>query len=495
MSSVVSVFTRHTYLRSISQVASIIFMTGIFYFVLAALRTKAVFYRAIGVYIAVAGAISLVGLYLYLCVRLGYGGIVQFVTAAAGGTSPVWVFCERGERIQGFFTEPLTFGTYLVSAIPLTLAGCFFRAWRRYRLFLILALFMQLAALALTLSRGAWLGGLAAVTFMLAVLAFVRYRARRILSVVAITVIIAVVSVFVLHSTPLSDRFSSWAARHPFTRKLKELTVDQFMVMVNIRKYAAMSRENCSVAADFFQRQITDKAAFSVTGEFRKVWEQVTLEGFQNDRRVVENSGPGAGWVTEKSMVSALVNHEDNVAALPSLPNSITQLSWSTGIRLNDIAAGIFMFRDHPVLGVGWGNYIFRYLDYDPQLMGWWWTNDPQTNNRPGTPILPNLFISILAESGILGFLFFVVFIFSLFRQAIESVTRLPLWDDKLIAGSLAAALTGILVGYQFFSTFYYAYVWMIMAFIVSFAIDLRIGNGIFGRDDFGARQGERTQA
>ncbi len=137
-------------------------------------------------------------------------------------------------------------------------------------------------------------------------------------------------------------------------------------------------------------------------------------------------------------------------------------------MRLNDVVAGLKMLADHPVLGIGWGNYIFQYLRYDPKIIGWWWINWPETQNRPGTPVCCNLFVSIAAETGLAGFLIFMILIVTIFRQSIGRIKKCYDSNARVVAAGLLASLSAGIVVYQFFSTFYYPFFWVFLALLVA---------------------------
>ena len=123
------------------------------------------------------------------------------------------------------------------------------------------------------------------------------------------------------------------------------------------------------------------------------------------------------------------------------------------------------MFKAHPILGVGIGNFWFHYYKYSPLLLGDWWIGKGAI-----PPTVNNLFLSFLAETGILGVSALIVFWFALFKMVIKSIfkTKDSEWQTILI-GNLACLLC-LLIGYQFISTFYFTYVWVL--FGVSVAIN-----------------------
>jgi O-antigen ligase len=117
-------------------------------------------------------------------------------------------------------------------------------------------------------------------------------------------------------------------------------------------------------------------------------------------------------------------------------------------------AAGA-MFLQHPVLGVGYGNYRSLYNDYIPGM-------------EPNQLDAHNLYLQFLAETGIVGFLAFCILIVSLIRAAI----KLARSSDRLyrvvgigMGGALAATLMHGMVDFLFnVSPQFGALFWLVMA-------------------------------
>lgn len=102
-------------------------------------------------------------------------------------------------------------------------------------------------------------------------------------------------------------------------------------------------------------------------------------------------------------------------------------------------AAGA-MFVQHPVLGVGYGNYRSLYGDYIPGA-------------APDQLDAHNLYLQFLSETGIIGFAVFFVIITAFARMAIK-LARSPDSFDRLmgigLGGALAATLIHGMVDYLF---------------------------------------------
>ncbi len=75
--------------------------------------------------------------------------------------------------------------------------------------------------------------------------------------------------------------------------------------------------------------------------------------------------------------------------------------------RTSEVIAGFKMFSDHPILGIGSANYAINYQKY-AQIIG--------IETRAEEREAHSLYVEIMAETGILGILSFLGFLFALFR-------------------------------------------------------------------------------
>jgi O-antigen ligase len=102
-------------------------------------------------------------------------------------------------------------------------------------------------------------------------------------------------------------------------------------------------------------------------------------------------------------------------------------------------AAGV-MFVRHPVLGVGYGNYRSLYGDYIPGA-------------RPDELDAHNLYLQVLSETGVIGFLVFCVLMVAFARIALKLARRADPLDRLVgvgVGGALAATLIHGMVDYIF---------------------------------------------
>ena len=84
--------------------------------------------------------------------------------------------------------------------------------------------------------------------------------------------------------------------------------------------------------------------------------------------------------------------------------------------------AALNMFFDNPILGVGWGQFPYHYVEYIP---AWAWSSaEVQVwgSNIIGTPMIPvhGLYARLLGELGILGFFLWICILYFTFKNGIS---------------------------------------------------------------------------
>ncbi|HXF05571.1 MAG TPA: O-antigen ligase family protein [Blastocatellia bacterium] len=125
------------------------------------------------------------------------------------------------------------------------------------------------------------------------------------------------------------------------------------------------------------------------------------------------------------------------------------------------------MFRDHPVLGVGAGNYSEHYEDY-AQRIG----STVSSYEDFGQRRFPHsLYLEIAAETGLVGLLLFagiVVVTFLRARSAIRLFTKAGDIHSAHIVTALALGLVGYLTSSVFLHGHYLRYFWLLVALMVA---------------------------
>lgn len=132
--------------------------------------------------------------------------------------------------------------------------------------------------------------------------------------------------------------------------------------------------------------------------------------------------------------------------------------NYSRDDRTNSILAGISLFLDNPIIGVGLGNYSRHYSKY-------YISNKYKFHlGSDYKYIVNNVFVEILCEGGILSFVFFALFYFQIILIAYRNS------QYEFIIGLLIALL------YQLaFPTFTMMYLWVFYACSVTIKKDILI--------------------
>jgi putative inorganic carbon (hco3(-)) transporter len=125
--------------------------------------------------------------------------------------------------------------------------------------------------------------------------------------------------------------------------------------------------------------------------------------------------------------------------------------------RASEFLVSLQMFRDNPIFGVGKNNYPFQYLDYSYKI-----GLDPRLEQR--TP--HNLYLEVLAESGIVGIVVFGLVVGNMLMVPLNARRKLIRAGNKAEAAhmiqGISYAVIGVLVGSLFLQASYPRYFWII---------------------------------
>lgn len=126
----------------------------------------------------------------------------------------------------------------------------------------------------------------------------------------------------------------------------------------------------------------------------------------------------------------------------------------SVVLRLSTSAEAINLFKNHPLLGIGPGNFGPAREDY------------PSDVPTGGWAIVNNEYLEIAAEGGLIGIVGFLLLLVIIFTRIFHSYrhSKNPFLSDVLVA--LAFALIAVLAQYFTFSTLYITHVWYLIGLI-----------------------------
>jgi O-antigen ligase len=113
--------------------------------------------------------------------------------------------------------------------------------------------------------------------------------------------------------------------------------------------------------------------------------------------------------------------------------------------RLQSFVMAINMALDHPFAGAGLDHFRLLYLEYNHDA------------SVPGGLRIPdNMYLTILAETGIAAVLSFIAFAVFLIRKAIKKIKNMPLGPDKIFTEAALISIAGALMHSTSYDSFYW---------------------------------------
>lgn len=160
------------------------------------------------------------------------------------------------------------------------------------------------------------------------------------------------------------------------------------------------------------------------------------------------------GWVAARSLSSGDTLQLNTDTFLSHVQNVFYGASYNERVATIEQARAAFW--QSPFIGIGAGGF------------GPYVANSPQIKPKDGWAIVNNEPIELLAETGILGFLSISAALAILVFRSVKAFLRVrdPFFAATLIG--LTAALLGILIQYQTFSTLYIMHVWFLVGLLVA---------------------------
>ncbi|MDP8259983.1 MAG: O-antigen ligase family protein [Candidatus Gygaella obscura] len=127
--------------------------------------------------------------------------------------------------------------------------------------------------------------------------------------------------------------------------------------------------------------------------------------------------------------------------------------------KINRTIKGFNMFKAHPFLGIGLGQYRVLFDKFCPFI----------STNYDGK-VADLMFVTILTELGIFGFLSFIAFLIIIYNKSIKSLKGKMSANQKFMIAVLLAGLSGIIVTFLTYDVLYWftpaALFWIYCAFL-----------------------------
>jgi O-antigen ligase len=138
---------------------------------------------------------------------------------------------------------------------------------------------------------------------------------------------------------------------------------------------------------------------------------------------------------------------------------AVVERSFSNRQRTLLAATAVSMFRDHPVIGVGFGNFPARlpeyasaelvelmHRDYDATTKTWFTNPEKESDIE----LVHNTLLQVAAETGLIGLVAFVWLFFAYYRHVIKMLHRSVDFQEYCIRVAMLASVTAILAAGMF---------------------------------------------
>ncbi len=160
------------------------------------------------------------------------------------------------------------------------------------------------------------------------------------------------------------------------------------------------------------------------------------------------------GWIAARSLSSGDTLQRNTDTFLSHVQNVFYGASYNE--RVTTIEQARTAFWQSPIIGIGAGGF------------GPYAAHSPLVKPKDGWPIVNNESIELLAETGILGFLSIVATLIILAFRSGKAFLRArdPFFAATLVG--LSAALFGVVIQYQTFSTLYFMHVWFLIGLLIA---------------------------
>lgn len=384
-------FRNYPWIRGFLAIMFILFMYAIYYVTANIVSEKKTFRNALFVFIITAVIVSTYGL---------FGFFYAWLTSSHLPAS-IDPLIDNGSRIMSVFNEPLFFGSYLLSIIPVFYTLLISRTRYFSKYFLMAASLILTLVLILTGSRGAWFGYF-------------------------ISLVVLVVIYWKSFFECAYKKFSEWMC----TRGVKIIFVILSLFLLLLIISNTMLWEN------------TNKKSESIYG----LIPGGTAKPMQEISKYISAPFKFLFDNTLKPIMDAI-------------DPSANQF-WSSRIRIWSMQYAWEGFKQHPILGVGYSNYLFYsgFKVYEG-IFEYCAMNFPEVNNYP---------LKILAEMGLVGFIIFVWLFIKTIRSAVTAMKCEKDEAKKAMITGYLLAFIAVSAQLLFYSYITLAYIWVMLAMMMS---------------------------
>ncbi len=129
--------------------------------------------------------------------------------------------------------------------------------------------------------------------------------------------------------------------------------------------------------------------------------------------------------------------------------------------RINRVVMTFRTFNDYPLFGIGFNHFRLRFHEY---------CDKEDVNKIPYEFMIPdNMYLTFLAETGIVGTTGFFLFLFLLFKRGLKQLNTLKDENKKQMLLIAMSALVGLLVNMGAYELFYWHHPYMLFCLVCGF--------------------------
>lgn len=143
----------------------------------------------------------------------------------------------------------------------------------------------------------------------------------------------------------------------------------------------------------------------------------------------------------------------------------VNPMTWSRIERWQQFSAAISLFVRYPIFGVGLSNFG---LFFD-RVLGIYYGFEATANN---------IFIELLAETGLIGFLLFTSFFVVMFKRFLQAVKKIRDTEETIILIGLWSSFVAIITTWNFYPSYSLSFFWVMFGIYIGYLRLLENGNG-----------------
>lgn len=233
----------------------------------------------------------------------------------------------------------------------------------------------------------------------------------------------------------------------------------RFIPFLLVLLLAIMSKSRTALVVVFFQAFAGSLLAFYLSGTFRRLFTSLVLVG---------SIVIAGAIIVYSDVVYDTVSEKVESLDFTKMNNRTDDNSISNKSRIGIQVALLKVFKENPITGVGWGQQAFESRHHYP----FWTKNEnyefPQKYENKHISAFPpsyNLYLRILAETGILGFILFSFFLYTIVNYSFRIFKNSTKYQP--IAVALLISYAGLYLNWFQIDSFRLFGFWLCVALLI----------------------------